>query len=106
LASSGYAQLANVYTQLEAPVGPFGLDTLTASTRALASGSATSDATYQQTEQQIAALGSQRDEVGGAMINLLEAAAFSGRQIPAGMAQKLEFEGELLLGQAQLLAQG
>jgi hypothetical protein len=106
LASPDYVALASVYTQLEAPVGPFGLDTLTASTRALGSGSATNDATYQQTEQQIASLGSQRDQVGGAMIDLLEAAAFSGRQIPEGFAQKLEFEGELLLGQAQLLAQG
>jgi hypothetical protein len=105
LASSDYAGLAGVYTQLEAPVGQFGLDTLTASTRALASGSPTDDATYQQTEQEIAALGSQRDQVGGAMINLLEAAAFSGRPIPMGLAQKLESEGELLLGQAQLLAQ-
>ena len=61
LASSDYAQLANVYTQLEAPVGSFGLGTLTASTRALAGGSTTNDATYQQTEREIAALGSQRD---------------------------------------------
>jgi hypothetical protein len=105
LASSDYGALAGVYTQLESPVGPFGLDTLTASTRALASGSATSDTTYQQTERQIAVLGSQRDQVGAVMINLLEAAA-SGRPIPTGLAQMLEFDGQVLLNQAQQLAQG
>jgi hypothetical protein len=106
LASSDYAQLASVYTQLESPVGPFGLDTLTASTRGLASGSGVSDATYQQTEQEIAALGAQRDQVGDDMINLLEAAAFSGRPIPDGLAHHLQNMGESLLNQAQQLAQG
>jgi hypothetical protein len=105
-AASDYARLAGVYTQLESPVGPFGLDTLTASTRALASGSATIDTTYQQTEQEIAALGSQRDDVGGAMINLLEAAAFSGQPIPDKLAHLLEAAGASLLHQAQQLAKG
>jgi hypothetical protein len=105
LASPDYAQLANVYSQLESPLGPFGLDTLTASTRALASGSAGNDTIYQQTEQQIATLGSLRDQVGGVMIDLLEAAA-SGHPIPHGRAQFLEFAGAQLLGQAQLLANG
>jgi hypothetical protein len=106
LASSDYAKLANVYTELESPVGPFGLDTLTASTRALASGSATSDTTYQQTEQEIAVLGSARDQIGGVMINFLEAAAFSGQPIPDRLAQLLEFAGGFLLHQAQQLAKG
>jgi hypothetical protein len=106
LAASDYARLASVYTQLEAPVGPFGLDTLTASTRALASGSAASDATYQQTDQDIAALGSQRDQVGGDMINLLEAAAFSRSAIPDKLAHLLEHAGDYLLHQAQQLARG
>jgi hypothetical protein len=106
LAVSDYARLAGVYTQLESPVGPFGLDTLTASTRALASGSAASDANYQQTEQEIAALGSARDQLGGVMSNLLEAAAFSGRPVPAGLAALLELAGGYLLHQAQQLANG
>jgi hypothetical protein len=106
LAASDYARLASVYTQLEAPVGPFGLDTLAASTRALASGSASGDATYQQTEQEIAALGSARDQVGGVMIHFLEAAAFSGQPIPDRLAQLLEFAGGFLLHQAEQLARG
>jgi hypothetical protein len=104
--TSDYAKVAGVYTELESPVGPFGLDTLTASTRALASGSAAGDATYQQNEQEIAALGSARDEVGGVMINFLEAAAFSGRPIPDRLAQLLEFAGGFLLHQARQLAKG
>jgi hypothetical protein len=106
LATSDYARLAGVYTQLEAPVGPFGLDTLAASTRALASGSAASDATYQQTEQEIAALGSQRDQIGGDIVNLLEAAAFSGSTIPDKFAHLLEHAGASLLQQVKQLAKG
>jgi hypothetical protein len=106
LAASDYAGLASVYTQLEAPVGPFGLDTLAASTRALASGSAGSDATYQRTEKEIAALGAARDQVGGVMINFLEAAAFSSQPIPDKLAQLLELAGGFLLHEAQQLAKG
>ena len=43
-------RLGRVYTQLEAPVGAFGLDTLQALTRALASDSP-GDTTYLQTER-------------------------------------------------------
>ena len=45
-------RLGRVYTQLEAAVGPFGLDTLRASTRALASNSP-GDATYTRIENQL-----------------------------------------------------
>jgi hypothetical protein len=104
LAGPEYATLADVYTALESPVGPFGLDTLTASTRALASGSATSDSTYQGTEQTITRLGEERDAIGGQMISLLEGAAFWHRPIPPPQAQRLEAQGDLLLQQAQHLA--
>ena len=49
-------KLGQVYTQLEAAVGEFGLDTLTASTRALASNSP-GDATYTSDREPAATLG-------------------------------------------------
>jgi hypothetical protein len=96
-------RLGQVYTQLEAPVGAFGLDTLTASTNALASTSA-KDATYTSLEKQLAHLGQQRDSVAGRMRALLLGAAFDGRVLNAGQGAALIREGERLLGQATLLA--
>jgi hypothetical protein len=104
LAGPNYADLAAAYTAIEQPVGPFGLDTLTASTKAIASDSP-NDTTYNNIEAQIAALGSQRDQVGQQMINLLEAAAFGGRPIQGDQAHQLEDQANSLLSQAQQLAQ-
>ena len=53
-------KLGRVYTQLEAAVGEFGLATLTASTRALASNSP-GDSGVQRIENQLAALGAARN---------------------------------------------
>ncbi len=106
LAAPDYSRLASIYTQLESPVGPFGLDTLTASTRGLASGSASHDIAYQRTEARLAFLGSARNAIGSVMINLLEAAAFSRHPVPPQLAQVLIRDGQLLLQQAQQLAAG
>jgi hypothetical protein len=95
-------RLGQVYTQLEAPVGSFGLDTLTASTRALASTSA-KDATYTSIEKQLVHLGQQRDAVAGRMRALLLGAAFDGRVLKVAQAAALIREGERLLGQAAVL---
>ena len=105
LATSDYAGLASVYTQLESPVGPFGLDTLTASTRGLASTSP-HDSQFRQTDDAITRLGSRRDKVGAEMIAALEGAAFAGRPIPHGTAQSLTAQGQALLQQAHQLADG
>ncbi len=96
-------RLGQVYTQLEAPVGAFGLDTLTASTRALASTSA-KDATYASIEKQLAHLGQRRDAVVDRMRALLLGAAFDGRVLKVAQAASLIREGDRLLGQAALLA--
>jgi hypothetical protein len=96
-------RLGQVYTQLEAPVGAFGLDTLTASTRALASHSA-GDATYTRIENELAHLGEQRDDVAAQMRALLLAAAFDGRSLREDKAAELIRQGDELLGQAATLA--
>jgi hypothetical protein len=96
--------LGEVYTQLEAPVGTFGLDTLRASTRALASRSR-DDATYTRIEDQLEHLGDRRDDVAGQMHALLLGAAFDGRSLNERKADKLIREGIEVLGAAVILAQ-
>jgi hypothetical protein len=96
-------QLGEVYKQINAPVGAFGLDTLTASTRALASDSP-GDATYTSIENQLTALGNQRDAIASRMSAALLGAAFSGHPVNAGQATALIASGEALLARAGALA--
>src|SRR5262249_40633034 len=55
--------LGALYEQLNAPFGDFAHSTVAASTRALASGSATDDSRYTRVENRIADLTAQRDAV-------------------------------------------
>ncbi len=96
-------RLGQVYSQLESAVGSFGLDTLRASTRALASESP-GDATYTSIEDQLQRLGSHRDSVAAQMRAALDGVAFDGRPLDQGQAQALIHQGEHLLDQAALLA--
>ena len=73
-------RLGRLYTQLDAPVGAFGQDTLRPSTRALASNSP-GDATYTRIENALQRLGAARDTVGAHMRALLLDAAFGGRPL-------------------------
>jgi hypothetical protein len=93
------AQLAQVYKQLNASVGQFGLTTLAVSTRALESGSASDDSTYTNLENQLSTLGSQRDGLASQMIALLEGVEFSGQAISQSTAKSLISQGQALLNQ-------
>jgi hypothetical protein len=95
-------RLGRLYTQIEAPVGAFGLDTLKASTRALASQSP-GDAAYARIEKQLRRLGAERDAIGAQMRSALLGAAFGGHPINVPTARKLIKEAEQLLGQAAVL---
>jgi len=95
-------KLGHVYTQLEAAVGQFGLATLTASTRALASDSP-GDATYASIENQLRALGAARDTLVGQMQTLLIGAEFGNTPISAKAAQKLITQANALLARANTL---
>ena len=86
-------KLGQVYTQLEAAVGEFGLATLAASTRALASNSP-GDATYTTIENQLTALGAARDALAAQMQALLTGAEFGGQPLSTSKS-----------GQARPLAQ-
>jgi hypothetical protein len=101
--SSLVRRLGEVYSQVEAPVGEFGLDTLTASTRALASNSP-GDATYTSIENQLVSLGNERDAIGSRMSAELLGAAFYGQPVNGHEARALIAAGEQLLAQAAALA--
>ena len=98
-------KLGQVYTQIEAAVGAFGLDTLQASTRALAS-SGPGDATYASVESQLQKLGATRDALAAKMRSALLGAAFYGRPVAEPEARSLIAQGERLLGEAAVLAAG
>jgi hypothetical protein len=95
-------QLAQVYKQLDASVGQFGLKTLSVSTTALESNSS-GDTTYTNLENQLALFGNQRDALGAQMIGLLEGATFGGQSINEQQAKSLIAQGQALLNQVNSL---
>jgi hypothetical protein len=96
-------RLGQVYTQLEAAVGSFGVDTLRASTRALAS-SSPGDGRYTALENRLQQLGAARDGVAGQIRAMLDGAAFGGQPVQGSQAQALIQQGEQVLAQAAHLA--
>jgi hypothetical protein len=96
-------RLGDVYKQLNAAFGVFAMDTLTASTKALASNDA-SDATYTAIEGQIQNLTTQRDALAGQIKGALNAAAFDGNALNEQQAKQLIDQAQGLIDQAHTLA--
>jgi hypothetical protein len=96
-------RLAQTFKQLNACVGQFGLQSLVVSTRALESNAA-GDATYTDLENQLAALGTQRDTLAGHMRDALSAATFGGQALNEQDAQSLIDQGQALLASMSTLA--
>ena len=97
-------QLARVYKQINAPVGPLGLGSLKVSTAALASNS-DNDEVYTRLEGTIAAWQQQRDAIAHQMRALLEDAAFGGNPISEQQAKRLISQGQHLLNQVASCAE-
>jgi hypothetical protein len=101
-----FTQLAQVYTQINAPVGALGLASLRVSTLALES-NASHDSTYTSLENQLRALNNARDAVAGQIIALLEAAEFGGSSNAATFShqhiQQLIAQGQALLNHVKTL---
>jgi len=102
--STSFIALAQIYKQLDASFGSFAMDTLKASTRALASNDA-GDATYNNIEGQIESLTTQRNTLAAQIIALLNGAEFNGQIVSAAQAQALITQAQSLLDQAHALAQ-
>ena len=97
-----FNQLADAYKQLNAPFGTFAMNTLKASTTALASDT-NKDNRYTTLEKSIAQVTDQRDEVVDGIKALLGAAE-SGTSINHAQATALLDRAQGLLGRAAGLA--
>jgi hypothetical protein len=99
--------LGAIYKQITAPFGEFAHDALVASTRALASGSATDDSTYAAIEGRIEALTQRRDALVAQIRTLLTNAAFGGGwddRVDERQVRRLIIKGLVLLAEGRRLA--
>ena len=96
--STSFVALSQMYKQLDACVGKFGLATLGISTRALESNTS-GDNTYTTLENKLASFGSQRDALAAQMIALLENAEYNNQPFSDSQAQSLIAQGQALLNQ-------
>ena len=94
--------LGDVYERLNASIGEFALATLKASTTAIAS---TDEARYEQIEQAIADLTTQRDALAPQIESDLEAAAFRGKEIDEDRAKAEIAQAEAIVAAAHRLAE-
>jgi len=99
-------RLADVYKQLNAPFGSFGIDTLTASTAALASGSAGDDSHYTSIESQLESLTTSRNSLTDQIKAALAEAEFGGQALNEQQAKSWIDQANALLQQAHDLAAG
>ncbi|HEY7691925.1 MAG TPA: hypothetical protein VH816_06240 [Gaiellaceae bacterium] len=97
-------RLGAVYEQLNAPFGAFGESIAKASTKALASGSASDDATYTSIEGSISSLTAKRDTLAVSIRNGLNGAAFAGKALSEQQAKGWIGQAQSLIDQAAKLA--
>jgi len=98
-----FVELAQVYKQLNATVGQFGLDAVKISTAAIESNSS-NDRRYADRERQLIELGSQRDLIADQMLKQLEAAVFNGQALGDERTQSLIDSARDLLDRMDELA--
>ena len=96
------ADLGAMWKQINASFGQFSLDTLCASTGALASTS-TGDTTYSAAESALESLGAQRDTLAGTIREALWNAEFNGQKIDEKQAKDWIKQGQDYLDQASAL---
>src|SRR4051812_1562014 len=96
------AQLGAMWKQVNASFGQFSLDTLCASTGALASDTA-GDTTYKATENALASLGAQRDTLANHIRSALWRAEFGNKKIDQKKAAAWIKQGQSYLDQAAAL---
>lgn len=98
-------QLAQVFKEIDAPVGQLGLQSLQVSTKAIESNDP-GDSTYLNLESQLTSITTQRDSLAGQMLSVLEGAEFNNQPVDATQAQQLIDQGNALLQQVNTLAGG
>jgi hypothetical protein len=98
-----YVNLAQVYKQINAPLGKLGLASLTYANNSITSVTS-NDATYNDYLNKIGGITSTRNNLAGQMISLLNGAAFSRRPIQPQQANDLISQGNQLISTVQGLA--
>ncbi|MDX6201380.1 MAG: hypothetical protein QOJ83_880, partial [Frankiales bacterium] len=98
------ATLGGCYKQLNASVGAFGTDTLVASTRALAGGSAADDSAYTATDAALSSLGDRRDALASTIKGELDQAEFHDAELSGRVVSRQLDSCQALLAQASALA--
>ncbi|MCQ4041251.1 hypothetical protein ACFOSC_07740 [Streptantibioticus rubrisoli] len=98
-----YQRLGAAFKQLNAGVGQFAADTLTASTKGIVSRTP-GDNRYLKTTAGLNRLGAARDRLAGRIAVLLDNAAFHGHRLDQGAANRLTQQARSLLRQAHDLA--
>jgi hypothetical protein len=97
-------RLGQAYKQILATTGEFAMNTLTASTKALASGSSADDQRYTATETALNTLDTLRNLLADQIRDQLEGAAFHGRPVSARQANTLVTEANRMLQATKALA--
>jgi hypothetical protein len=101
-----FVALAQILKQINAPLGPLGVASVHASTVAMESGDADSDALYTSIENQLASYAAQRDALVAQILPLLEAAEFNDTVIPDATANSLIQQAQSLLSSVEAYASG
>jgi hypothetical protein len=96
-------QLAQVFKEIDAPVGQLGLQSLQISTKAIESNDP-GDTTYTNLENQLTSITTQRDSLASQMLTVLEQAEFDNQPVNTQQAQQLIDQGNALLQQVNNLA--
>ena len=99
-------QLAQIYKQLDAPVGAFGLSAVAGATRAMQTGTESADGQYVTFDDQLSALTNRRDAVALQISRILEAASFDGQTLDEPGAKALIRQAQAILTEANALATG
>ena len=97
-----FTELAQVYKQINAPLGDLGMDALAISTTALAG----ENQAYTALENQITAITSQRNVIASQIRQLLDGAEFQGNKIDEHAADDLISQANRLLKQVRSLRGG
>jgi hypothetical protein len=99
-------RLGEVYKQLNAPFGAFGMSALVASTKAVKSGSASDDSTYTSLESSISSLTDERNTLAAKIRAALDGAAFSNEALNEQQAKKYIDDAQSLIARTAALAAG
>jgi hypothetical protein len=97
-------RLEDVYKQLDAPFGQLGMDSLSVSTRADTSGTATDDSQFTATQQQLASWLAQRDKIAKQIEGLVEGAEFGGQDVNEQQAKSLTARADALIQEVRQAA--